>query len=57
MNKRNIASVAKNAMGTVFLLAGAFFVCSTFLSMRAVLADPVAPTVTPVQSSSTARPT
>lgn len=31
-------------MGTMFLLAGAFFVCSTLLSMRAVLADPIAPT-------------
>lgn len=30
-------------MGTVFLLAGAFFVCSTLLSMRSVLADPIAP--------------
>ena len=53
MNKRNIASVAKNAMGTVFLLAGAFFVCSTFLSMRAVFADPIAPTIVPVQNSAT----
>lgn len=51
MNKRNIASVAKNAMGTVFLLAGAFFVCSTFLSMRAVLADPIAPAIVPTQQS------
>lgn len=51
MNRRDIASVAKNAMGTVFLLAGAFFVCSTFLSMRAVLADPVAPAVVPMQPS------
>ena len=51
MNRRNIATVAKNAMGTVFLLAGAFFVCSTFLSMRAVLADPIAPAIVPAQSS------
>ena len=51
MNRRDIASVAKNAMGTVFLLAGAFFVCSTFLSMRAVLADPIAPAIVPAQSS------
>ena len=55
MKRRDIASVAKNAMGTVFLLAGAFFVCSTFLSMRAVLADPIAPTVTPVQSNASPR--
>ena len=47
MNRRNIVGFAKNAMGTVFLLAGAFFVCSTFLSMRAVFADPIAPTVMP----------
>ena len=33
----------KNAMGTVFLLAAAFFVCSTFISMRSVFADPIAP--------------
>ena len=31
----------KNAMGTVFLLATAFFVCSTFISMRSVFADPI----------------
>ncbi len=30
-------------MGTVFLLAGAFFVCSTLVSIRAVFADPIAP--------------
>ena len=30
-------------MGTVFLLAAAFFVCSTFISMRSVFADPIAP--------------
>ena len=34
----------KNAMGTVFLLAAAFFVCSTFISMRSVFADPIAQT-------------
>lgn len=33
----------KNAMGTMFLLAAAFFVCSTLISMRSVFADPVAP--------------
>ncbi|MBR3148110.1 MAG: hypothetical protein IKF41_02065 [Alphaproteobacteria bacterium] len=31
----------KNAMGTVFLLAAAFFVCSTLISIRTVFADPV----------------
>ena len=51
MNRRNIAGLAKNAVGTMFLLAGAFFVCSTFLSMRAVFADPIAPTVTPVANN------
>lgn len=43
MRSQKIANSIKNAMGTVFLLAGAFFVCSTLLSMRAVLADPIAP--------------
>ena len=47
MTKRNIADLAKNTVGTVFLLAGAFFMCSTFVSMRAVFADPIAPTVVP----------
>ena len=55
MNRRDIASVAKNAMGTVFLLAGAFFVCSTFLSMRAVLADPIAPTFVPAETNASPR--
>jgi len=36
----------KNAMGTMFLLAAAFFVCSTLISMRSVFADPVAPSNT-----------
>lgn len=45
MKNRNFADCFKNVMGTVFLLAGAFFVCSTFLSIRAVFADPVAPVV------------
>lgn len=44
MKSRNIADCCKNAVGTVFLLAGAFFVCSTLLSIRAVFADPIAPT-------------
>ncbi|MDR1338018.1 MAG: hypothetical protein LBJ73_03230 [Rickettsiales bacterium] len=46
MKSRNFGEIFKNAAGTVFLLAAAFFVCSTFLSMRAVFADPVAPAVT-----------
>ena len=44
MKSRNIADCCKNAVGTVFLLAGAFFVCSTLLSIRAVFADPIAST-------------
>ena len=43
MKNKKITNAYKNAMGTVFLLAGAFFICSTLLSMRAVLADPIAP--------------
>ena len=43
MKSQKIANSFKNAMGTVFLLAGAFFVCSTFLSIRTVMADPIAP--------------
>lgn len=44
MRNKKITDCYKNAVGTMFLLAGAFFVCSTLLSMRAVLADPIAPT-------------
>ncbi|MBE6457772.1 MAG: hypothetical protein E7011_03135 [Alphaproteobacteria bacterium] len=43
MKSQKIADSVKNAVSTVFLLAGAFFVCSTLLSMRSVLADPIAP--------------
>ena len=43
MKSHKIADSLKNAMGTVMLLAGAFFVCSTLLSLRAVFADPIAP--------------
>ena len=43
MKNQKITNAYKNAVGTVFLLAGAFFICSTLLSMRAVLADPIAP--------------
>ncbi len=46
MTNRKFADIFKNAVGTMFLLAGAFFVCSTLLSMRAVFADPIAPIVT-----------
>ena len=45
------ANSCKNALGTVFLLATAFFVCSTFISMRSVLADPIAPQNTGVVST------
>ncbi len=51
MKSRNFAEHCKNAMGTVFLLAGAFFVCSTLISMRAVFADPIAPTNTATTST------
>ena len=51
MKSRKVADFCKNAIGTVFLLAGAFFVCSTLLSMRAVFADPIAPTEVAVQSA------
>ena len=44
MTSQKIISSVKNAIGTVFLLAGAFFVCSTLVSIRAVFADPIAPT-------------
>lgn len=47
MKTRSFGNLCKNAVGTVFLLIGAFFVCSTLMSMRAVFADPIAPVVTP----------
>ena len=56
MKKCDIVGLTKNAMGTVFLLAGAFFVCSTFLSMRAVFADPIAPVISPTVNANTASP-
>lgn len=43
MRNQKVANSVKNAVGTVFLLTGAFFVCSTMLSIRSVFADPVAP--------------
>ena len=43
MKKNSYRNLYKDAVGAMFLLAGAFFVCSTLLSMRAVLADPIAP--------------
>ncbi len=43
MKSQKIANSFKNAMSTVFLLAGAFFVCSTLFSIRSVFADPIAP--------------
>lgn len=51
MKSRNFTEHCKNAIGTVFLLAGAFFVCSTFISIRAVFADPVAPVSTVATSN------
>lgn len=55
MKSRNVADFCKNAVGTVFLLAGAFFVCSTLLSMRAVFADPIAPVTDTVAAPQAAR--
>ncbi len=43
MKNQKVANSVKNAVGTVFLLAGAFFVCSTMLSIHSVFADPIAP--------------
>ena len=43
MKNRSCGNICKNAIGTMLLLAGAFFVCSTLVSIRAVLADPIAP--------------
>ena len=51
MKRRSCGNLYKNAVGTVFLLIGAFFVCSTLLSMRAVFADPIAPTINPDTSA------
>ena len=41
MTFRINANSCKNAMGTMLLLASVFFVCSTFVSMRSVFADPI----------------
>ena len=38
-------------MGTVFLLAAAFFVCSTLISMRSVFADPIVDTSAAMQKT------
>ena len=51
MTFRINANSCKNAVGTVFLLAAAFFVCSTFISMRSVFADPIAPENSVAQKS------
>lgn len=55
MKNRNFGDVCKNVVGTMFLLAGAGFVCSTLLSMRAVFADPIAPTAPVAQNQASAR--
>lgn len=57
MTSRNVADFCKNAMGTVFLLAGAFFVCSTLVSIRAVFADPIAPANTMLTTTQSPRAT
>ena len=56
MNFRINANSCKNAMGTVFLLAAAFFVCSTFISMRSVFADPIVSPTAAQQRSGRASP-
>ena len=56
MTFRINANSCKNAMGTVFLLAAAFFVCSTFISMRSVFADPIAPADTLPQKTGRTSP-
>ena len=55
MTFRINANSCKNAMGTVFLLATAFFVCSTFISMRSVLADPIVDTSAVMQQQKSGR--
>lgn len=55
MKNKKMTDAYKNAVGTVFLLAGAFFICSTLLSMRTVLADPIAPTTNAASGVSPAR--
>ena len=56
MSNRNVIDNVKNAVGTVFLLAAAFFMCSTFLSVRAVFADPIAPTPGSAAANAAATP-
>ena len=46
MTSQKIKDSFKNALGTIFLLAGAFFVCSTLISIRSTFADPIAPVET-----------
>ena len=43
MKRRNFSVCCKNAVGTIFLLGGAFLTCSTLMSMRSAFADPIAP--------------
>lgn len=43
MTSHKFKNCCKNAVGTIFLLGGAFLTCSTLLSMRAAMADPIAP--------------
>ena len=55
MKSRNLSQYCKNAVGTVFLLGGAFLTCSTLMSMRAAFADPVVPMNAEVTSSQAQR--
>lgn len=51
MTFRVNANSCKNAIGTMFLLAATFFVCSTLVSMRSVFADPIVDTNLTVQKT------
>ncbi len=55
MKQRKMIEFGKNAVGTVFLLAAAFFVCSTFMSIKTVFADPIAPVATPTTATATSQ--
>lgn len=57
MKQRKMVEFGKNAVGTVFLLAAAFFVCSTFMSIKTVFADPIAPVATPTKVTPTSQRT
>jgi len=55
MNIRVNTNCFKNVLGTIFLLFAVFFVCSTLISVRTVLADPIAPVNEYVMQQTTGR--